>query len=39
LETKDISVFICGKPEMVDAMRIKLQEAWIYEGNIFFEKY
>jgi ferredoxin-NADP reductase len=39
LETSDISVFICGKPEMVDAMREKLQVAWIDESNICFEKY
>ena len=39
LGTKEISVFICGKPEMVDDVRGKLVEKWVDTKNIKFEKY
>lgn len=39
LGTIDISVFICGKPEMVDEVRTILVGKWIDAKNIKFEKY
>lgn len=39
LDTKDISVFICGKPEMVDDVKSQLLAKWIDIQNIKFEKY
>ena len=39
LNTKDISVFICGKPEMVDDVRAKLMAHGVDGKNIKFEKY
>ena len=39
LATKKISVFICGKPEMVDDVKGKLVEYGVDAGNITFEKY
>lgn len=39
LGTKDVSVFICGKPEMVDDVRKILTDKWVDATNIVFEKY
>ncbi len=39
LNTKEISVFICGKPEMVDDFRSQLTAYWVDPKNIKFEKY
>lgn len=39
LWTTDISVFICGKPEMVDDVRKILTEKWVDTSRIQFEKY
>ena len=39
LGTNDVSVFICGKPEMVDDVRKILSEKWVDAKNIKFEKY
>lgn len=39
LGTNDVSVFICGKPEMVDDVRMILSEKWVDAKNIKFEKY
>jgi len=39
LDTTDISVFICGKPEMVDDTRKHLSTHWIDPQHVKFEKY
>lgn len=39
LGTKEVSVFICGKPEMVDDVREKLIGKWVDAKNVKFEKY
>ena len=39
LGTNDVSVFICGKPEMVDDVKAILIEKWVDVKNIKFEKY
>ncbi len=39
LDTTDVSVFICGKPEMVDDVRRILDEKWIIKESVKFEKY
>ena len=35
----DIQVFICGKPDMVDDIIIKLEELWVEKWKMQFEKY
>lgn len=37
--TKDIKVFVCGKPEMTDEINNKLIELWVNAENIKIEKY
>ena len=39
LWTKNIKVFICGKPEMVDDAVEKLVNRWVNKQNILYEKY
>jgi ferredoxin-NADP reductase len=39
LGTDEITVFLCGKPSMVDEVREKLSDHGIAKEHVHFEKY